>query len=101
MPITTTHFSQEEIQALAQQISAYLLPEILEAVKGKTRIAINRLQGEHFTARQAAERLQISVQQIYRLMDKGTIPFEVVGQRGKRISRNVLDRLLAEGGLAK
>lgn len=101
MPITTTHFSEEEMQELAKRIADYLLPNLLEALKNKTRYAVNQLNGEFYTTKEVAERLGISPQQVYRLMDKGVIPFEKVGQKGKRISRNTLDQLIKSGGLAK
>ncbi|MCE1225047.1 MAG: helix-turn-helix domain-containing protein [Geobacteraceae bacterium] len=101
MPITMTQFSDEEMEVLAKKIGDYLLPILLEALKDKTRIAVNRLQGEHYTARQVAERLEISPQQVYRLVDRGVIQAEKVGKKGIRISRNELDKLLQSGGLAK
>ena len=97
MPTTT--FSDEEMDMLADKIAVRLLPMLIECMKGKTRWAVNQLQGEHFTAKDVAEMFSCSPKTIYKLKDEKKLDFVTVGKSGVRFSRNAIEKAQREGHL--
>jgi excisionase family DNA binding protein len=95
----TTHFSEEEMDLLAEKIAVRLLPMLIECLKDKARWTVKELQGEHFTAKEVAERYKCSPKTIYRLAKENRIETVPVGKAGVRFSRNAVEKAVKEGWL--
>ena len=95
----TTHFSDDEMEQLAERIAIHLLPMLVQTLKDKATWTVNQLQGEHFTVKQVAEQFQISRQTVYRLAKEDRIDSEKVGKGSVRFTRNAIEKAQREGWL--
>jgi len=94
----TTSFSQREIQALAQEIGAILLPQIQEMVMGKaqwTVRSLSTLAGEWLSVKETSRILNVSEKHVRKLIDNGSLPHLRVGSSIK-IERGELEQLVRE-----
>ena len=90
-------FSDEDLERLSEKLAIVLLPKLLSAMKSKSEWAVNRLQGEYYTAAELSDMLSVSKQKIYRMASDGSLPCIHVGKGGVRFERHVIDQARQEG----
>ncbi len=89
-------FSDEEIEALAERISAHMLPILVEALKRKATMKARSIPPNLMSVDELAERLNTNRKWVYRKVKDGVIPGKKVG-KFLMFEREEIESIIKEG----